>query len=90
MTQALHIANGDTLNAKLHDATSVVAKIVSGKKPVEMWLDEAYLAALGRMPSATEKDAVTRALADAKDEERPVMEDVFWALMSNREFIFNH
>jgi hypothetical protein len=33
---------------------------------------------------------VSRALADAKDDQRPVMEDVFWALMSNREFIFNH
>jgi hypothetical protein len=90
VTQALHIANGDTLNAKLRDATSVVGKIVTAKKPVEMWLDEAYLSALGRLPSAAEKDAAARALADAKGEQRPVIEDVFWALMSSREFIFNH
>jgi hypothetical protein len=90
VTQALHIANGDTLNAKLHDASSVVGKIAASKKPVEQWLEDAYLAALGRLPSAAEKAAVSRALADAKDDQRPVMEDVFWALMSNREFIFNH
>ena len=90
VTQALHIANGDTLNAKLHDASSVVGKIAASKMPVEQWLEDAYLAALGRLPSAAEKAAVSRALADAKDDQRPVMEDVFWALMSNREFIFNH
>ncbi|MEO6742163.1 MAG: DUF1549 domain-containing protein [Chthoniobacteraceae bacterium] len=90
VTQALHIANGDTLNAKLRDASSVVAKNVTSKKPIAMWLDEAYLAALGRMPSASEKDSVSRALTDAKEDQRPVMEDVFWALMSSREFIFNH
>ena len=90
VTQALHIANGDTLNAKLSDASSIVAKIVSAKKPVGMWLDDAYLSALGRLPSATEKDALIRALAEAKDGQRTVIEDVYWALMSNREFIFNH
>ncbi|MEI7823568.1 MAG: S-layer protein, partial [Verrucomicrobiota bacterium] len=77
-------------NAKLHDASSVVGKIAASKMPVEQWLEDAYLAALGRLPSAAEKAAVSRALADAKDDQRPVMEDVFWALMSNREFIFNH
>jgi hypothetical protein len=90
VTQALHMANGDTINAKLRDASSVVGKIVASKKPVEMWLEEAYLAALGRMPTAMEKDSVARALADAKDDPRAVMEDVYWALMSNREFVFNH
>ncbi|MEO6787624.1 MAG: DUF1549 domain-containing protein, partial [Chthoniobacteraceae bacterium] len=90
VTQALHIANGDTLNAKLKDPSSVVAKIVASKEPAEMWLDDAYLSALGRLPSATEKDAVLRAFAQAEDGQRTVIEDVYWALMSSREFIFNH
>ena len=90
VTQALHIANGDTLNAKLRDATSIAAKIVASKKPIEQWLEDAYLAALGRKPTAAEVQSVEGALAGAKEERRAVIEDVFWALMSNREFIFNH
>jgi hypothetical protein len=30
------------------------------------------------------------ALAGEKEEKRAVVEDVLWALMSSREFIFNH
>jgi hypothetical protein len=90
VTQALHIANGDTLNAKLRDASSVAAKIVAANKPVAQWLEDAYLAALGRKPTAGETDSVEKALAGAKEEKRAVVEDVLWALMSSREFIFNH
>jgi hypothetical protein len=90
VTQALHIANGDTVNGKLRESSSVVGRALAAKKPVEAWLEDAYLSALGRLPTATEKDAVVRALADSKDGQRLVMEDVYWALMSNREFIFNH
>ena len=63
---------------------------VPSGKPVESWLDEAYIAALSRLPSAAEKEAVSQALAEAKDGSRLVMEDVYWALISSREFIFNH
>jgi hypothetical protein len=90
VTQALHLANGDTINAKLRDASSVVAKALAPGKPLEQWLDDAYLTALGRLPTPAEKDAVSRAMADGKDDRRAVVEDVYWALMSSREFIFNH
>jgi hypothetical protein len=90
VTQALHLANGDTINAKLRDASGVVAGAVAAGKPVEQWLDDAYLAALSRLPTAAEKEAVSRAMTEGKDEQRLVVEDVYWALLSSREFIFNH
>ena len=90
MTQALHIANGDTLNAKLRDASSVAAKVMASNRPIAGWLEDAYLAALGRRPSAAETVSVALALAGANEEKRAVVEDVLWALMSSREFIFNH
>jgi Protein of unknown function (DUF1553) len=90
VTQALHIANGDTLNAKLRDATSIAARVVTSNQPVSQWLDDAYLAALGRKPTANELQSVEGALAGEKEEKRAVVEDVLWALMSSREFIFNH
>ncbi|MEQ1850293.1 MAG: DUF1549 and DUF1553 domain-containing protein [Chthoniobacteraceae bacterium] len=90
VTQALHLANGDTINAKLRDASGVVAKTAASGKPLEKWLDDAYLAALGRAPTTAEREAVSRAMAVDKGEQRAVMEDVYWALMSSREFIFNH
>jgi hypothetical protein len=31
-----------------------------------------------------------QAFAEGKDEPRQVVEDVLWALMSSKEFVFNH
>ncbi len=90
VTQALHIANGDTLNAKLRNAAGVAAKVIASNKPVSQWLDDVYLAALGRKATPGEVQSVESALAGAKEEKRLVVEDVLWALMSSREFIFNH
>ena len=90
VTQALHLANGETINAKLRDASGVVAKAMKSERPVAQWLEDAYLAALSRRPTAAEMDAVVKASAEAKEDRRLVMEDVFWALISSREFLFNH
>jgi hypothetical protein len=90
VTQALHLANGDTVNAKLRDASSIASKIASSDRPVEQWLDEAYLAAFSRRPTPAEKDAVVRTLAESREDRRLAIEDVLWSLISSREFIFNH
>jgi hypothetical protein len=90
VTQALHLANGETINAKLRDASGVVAKTVAAGSPVEKWLDDAYLSALGRLPTVPEREAVSKAMAEGKGEQGLVVEDVYWALLSSREFIFNH
>jgi len=90
VTQALHLANGETINAKLRDASGVVAQAMKSERPIAQWLEEAYLAALSRRPTAAEMDAVVKASAEAREDRRLVVEDVFWALISSREFLFNH
>ncbi len=90
VTQALHLANGDTVNAKLRDPKSRAAKLDLAKGSVEGWLEEAYLATLSRRPTAAEVEAVRAALAEAKDNPRLALDDTLWALVSSREFLFNH
>jgi hypothetical protein len=91
MSQALHIANGDTLNKKLAAKESVVAKLLEAKASDEKLVGEASLACLSRHPTAAEKAKFLRALADAKDSDRrTAVEDIYWAMMSSREFLFNH
>jgi hypothetical protein len=89
MAQALHLANGDTLNQKLRAAGNRVEKLLA--KPDAEVVEEAYLAALSRTPSEHEKRKVLSVLAgtDAK-QRREAVEDLFWALLSSREFLFNH
>ena len=91
MSQVLHLANGDTINKKLEAKDSRVAKLLADKTPDEKLIEEAYLSALSRLPTAAEKEKILKTLSEAKaDERRVVAEDVFWAVLSSREFLFNH
>ncbi len=91
MSQALHIANGDTVNKKLTSKDSIVAKLLDEKLSDAKLIEEASLTSLSRLPTPAEKERFLKALAGAKDaERRAVLEDIFWAMLSSREFLFNH
>ena len=54
-------------------------------------VEEAYLSSLSRFPTAGEKKKILNVLEDAKEgEQRPLIEDMYWALLSSKEFLFNH
>jgi hypothetical protein len=91
VTQALHVANGDTINKKLASDEGVVAKAIASPAPAEKLIDDAFLASVSRAPTDTERKQFVAALGatDVK-ERRLALEDVYWALLSSREFLFNH
>ncbi len=91
MAQALHIANGDTLNKKLSQQGNRLDQLLASGKPDDKIVEEAYLLAVSRFPTPPEKTAMTKMLAGAKpDDKRQALEDMFWSLMSARDFVFNH
>ncbi len=54
-------------------------------------VDEIYLACLARYPTDPERQHILDLLPPpAAPNEAEVVEDVFWGLMSSREFLFNH
>ncbi len=91
MAQALHIANGDTINQKLAAKDNAIAKLIAAKQSNEAILDEAFLSTLARPPTATEKMRSLKLLADAGEaDRRAALEDLYWSLLSSKEFLFNH
>jgi hypothetical protein len=94
MVQVLHLANGSTLNEKLRAPGNRVAKLVRLRKKGmsdEAMIDEIYLASLSRYPTRAEREALSEVLPDVGDpSEEEVVEDLFWGLMTSREFLFNH
>jgi hypothetical protein len=92
MAQALHIANGDTLNQKLEAKDNRVDKLLHSGKPDNQIVEDCYLLSLSRLPTPKEHDGMLSMLASAKtpEEKRSVLEDEFWSLMSSQEFLFNH
>ncbi|MEK6235919.1 MAG: DUF1553 domain-containing protein, partial [Planctomycetales bacterium] len=90
MVQVLHLSNGSTINDRLGAKGSCVDKAVADWNPQRI-LDRAYLTALSRLPTVRERKELTSILnAAAEKERREVVEDLYWGIMSSREFLFNH
>jgi len=89
MVQVLHLSNGDTLNNNLRSKQSCVnTMITQGNDDI---IDEAYLLCLSRSPSDSERKRLQNIFEVAPEtERRGVVEDLFWALMTSREFLFQH
>jgi len=91
MSQALHIANGDTLNQKLRAKGNRIERLLADKTEDGRIVDELYFAALSRPPSPEEKSRLTALLAGAgAPAHRDAVEDLFWGILSSKEFLFNH
>lgn len=91
VTQVLHISNGDTVNQKLTAKGNRIEQLLIAKTAPEQIVEEAYLSALSRQPTAKEKARILEVLQKTDEKElRPVIEDIYWALLSSREFLFNH
>jgi hypothetical protein len=91
VAQVLHVVNGDTLNQKLAEKNNRVNHWIKENMPAEKIVEDAYLVSLSRLPSKTEKTKMIATIesADPKDK-RAAIEDALWALLSSREFLFNH
>jgi len=91
VTQVLHISNGDTVNEKLEAKGNHIEKLLMAKTPPEQIVEDAYLSALSRRPTDKERTRILEVLQKTDEKElRPVIEDIYWALLSSREFLFNH
>ncbi len=88
LSQALHLLNGDTVNAKIQQG-GVIPKLISTKKTPEERITELYLRCLARKPTA-EEQATLAAILKKDSDQAQALGDMFWALLNSREFLFNH
>jgi len=86
--QALHLMNGENVHAKVRDG-GVVKRLLDEKKAPPEIVAELYLRCLSRRPTEDEMKAIETQLAAEKNPQA-ALEDVFWALLNSREFLFNH
>src|SRR5262249_47297627 len=100
MAQALHLTNGATINEKLRSPNGAVAKLIASGATDEQILDRLFLAALTRRPTAAERARLLATLADSSsgpddpkarsEAKRQAVEDLYWAVLTGNEFLFNH
>jgi hypothetical protein len=100
MAQALHLANGTTINEKLRSDASAAAKAITRKDGDREIVDRLFLTALCRRPTTAEADRMRKALKEASagatdpkasaTARRQAVEDLYWAVLTCQEFLFNH
>jgi hypothetical protein len=90
MTQVLHLYNGDTVNKKLAAPGSAAERAAAEADNAKI-VEDLYLSALSRLPTDDERQKLAAELSAAKTEERrQAIEDLYWSVLTSREFLFNH
>jgi hypothetical protein len=90
VAQALHLMNSEEITAKIHARDGTARRLArSAKTPPEI-IDELYLGTLSRYPTDKEKAVMLRVFADAGADRQGAVEDVLWALLNSRSFVYNH
>jgi hypothetical protein len=89
MTQVLDISNGDTINKKLDAKGCRISRWLADKTPPDQIVEHAYLGAFSRFPTTQERAKLVKIL-QASPDRRAAAEDMLWALLSTKEFLFNH
>jgi hypothetical protein len=90
MTQALHLINGQAVARRLGDASGRVARLVqtAGATDAQV-VEELYLLVMCRLPAPPERERMLAHFATSKTRQQSA-EDLAWALLNSREFLFNH
>lgn len=88
LSQALHLINGESVQQKIKQGGLIKRWLDSGKTP-EQIIDTMYVRSLGRHPSGDEMAALVQQIGSAPNPAQG-LEDIFWAILNSREFVFNH
>jgi hypothetical protein len=88
LSQALHMLNGDTVNAKIQQGKLIPTRL-GEEVPVPQILEELYIRCLCRKPTEKELTNLMEIISQEENKQQ-ALEDTFWALLNSREFLFNH
>ncbi len=88
LSQALHLINGDTSNAKIQQGGMVPLRLKEGKSHADI-VTEMYMRCFSRRPTDKEVSSLV-ALVSEQQNPQEALEDIFWSLLNSREFLFNH
>lgn len=89
LSQALHLLNGASVHNKIGQGKVIERMLKDEEMSVDQVLDGIFVRCLARLPSDAERKDLHLVVAEAANEQQG-LEDVLWALLNSREFVFNH
>src|SRR5262249_13077040 len=88
LSQALHLLNGDTVNNKIQAGGIIDKRLAEKVEPVAI-IERLYITCFSRKPTPEEVEGFKPLVASGSDLKK-TLDDLYWALLNSREFIFNH
>jgi hypothetical protein len=88
ISQALHLLNSPEIAAKIGHHRGRARKLAATDMTSDEIIEDLYLTTLARFPTADEQKLMQQAFDSGN--RRAATEDILWALMNSKEFVFNH
>ena len=87
--QVLLLANSDDIENKLADGNGRIKKLFDAQKTPNEIVEEIYLAAYSRLPKDDERTSAASYI-DLAINKPQAAQDLLWAVLNSREFMYNH
>lgn len=88
LSQALHMLNGSATQGKISQGKLVEGWVKEGLSE-DAIIEKIFIRCLSRKPSAEEREKLLATMKEEENKQRG-LEDIFWAVLNSREFMFNH
>ena len=89
LAQSLHLLNSKNVQEKITNGEGRAATLAKDTQPLDERIRRLFLTTHGRPPSA-EETAKSASYVTSREGKPAAWEDLVWALMNSKEFLFNH
>ena len=91
LAQSLHLLNSNEVQNKIASGSGRAAQLAGNKDLTnEQKVQQLYRWVYGRNPDSDEMSVATAHLEKHADNPKVAFEDIIWALINTKEFLFNH
>jgi len=88
LSQALHLINGETVENKVKTG-GLIKTMIDQEKDDAAIIADLYSRCFARKPTEAETENLIATVKENENRQQ-ALEDIFWALLNSREFVFNH
>ena len=88
LAQCLHLLNSEEVQTKVSGKRA--QQLAKDERELRDRINDLYLVAFSRLPTDEEAKVATTYVGERSEEPKKAFEDILWALMNTKEFVFNH
>jgi hypothetical protein len=89
LAQVLHLLNSDEIQGKLSRSGGRADQLANDRRPDDEKIEDLFLHVLSRRPSEKEREAAQEQLRKHAGNPKQAFENLLWALVNTKEFLFN-